>query len=476
MKKRFAAVFAATAVLGVTTAFAANPFSDVTPSDWAYQSVSQLAAAGVINGYPDGTFQGQKNITRYEMAQMVAKAMANEARANAEQQAMINRLADEFSSELNNLGVRVATLENKVGNVKVTGDVRLRYQGYDEDGGFLSYKSVDKDEIKSEGIKNEKGQTYSDKDRIVKEDGKYDKRSKFDYRGRIQFNATVNENTNAVVRVSTGNTEFGNGSSSDVEFDRMYVTHNFGKDFNLTAGRFGAFIGNGLVYDDAFDGAALTYAGDKVNATVAHGYFVAGTLFDTLREDTNKDNYFVDRSIGFDGISADDNVSVTLVQANAKLGNHATLGGFYAFTNKNAKTALLGEDADIYGGSLDLNFGKVWVGGEYAKFSKDFDKYDAKDSSDNDAWVAGIGYGDYDITKEGTWGVKVQYFDEGKYSPVISSTWNQPFNSDYKAWMATVDYALAKNVGLSAYATFNGEDQNGDDAPNYYRAELNYKF
>ncbi|WP_028255070.1 S-layer homology domain-containing protein, partial [Veillonella magna] len=108
MKKRFAAVFAATAVLGVTTAFAANPFSDVTPSDWAYQSVSQLAAAGVINGYPDGTFQGQKNITRYEMAQMVAKAMANESRANAEQQAMINRLADEFSSELNNLGVRVA--------------------------------------------------------------------------------------------------------------------------------------------------------------------------------------------------------------------------------------------------------------------------------------------------------------------------------------------------------------------------------
>ena len=36
MKKRFAAVFAATAVLGVTTAFAANPFSDVTPNDWAY--------------------------------------------------------------------------------------------------------------------------------------------------------------------------------------------------------------------------------------------------------------------------------------------------------------------------------------------------------------------------------------------------------------------------------------------------------
>ena len=77
--------------LGVTTAFAANPFSDVTPDSWAYQAVSQLAAAGIVNGYPDGTFKGQNDITRYEMAQMIAKAMANQDRANAEQQAMINR-------------------------------------------------------------------------------------------------------------------------------------------------------------------------------------------------------------------------------------------------------------------------------------------------------------------------------------------------------------------------------------------------
>ncbi|MCF0156814.1 MAG: S-layer homology domain-containing protein, partial [Veillonella sp.] len=93
---KFAAVLAATALAGVTTAFAANPFSDVTPNAWAYQAVSQLAAQGIINGYPDGTFKGQNNISRFEVAQMVAKAMANQDRANAEQQAMINRLADEF--------------------------------------------------------------------------------------------------------------------------------------------------------------------------------------------------------------------------------------------------------------------------------------------------------------------------------------------------------------------------------------------
>ena len=454
MKKRFAAVFAATAVLGVTTAFAANPFSDVTPSDWAYQSVSQLAAAGVINGYPDGTFQGQKNITRYEMAQMVAKAMANESRANAEQQAMINRLADEFSSELNNLGVRVANLENKVGNVKVTGDVRLKYQGTDKEGAFAS--------------KDDDGNIHDS-----------NKKSKFQFRGRVQFNATVNENTTATVRLTSGDREFGDADTgSTAKVDRVYVTHNFGKDFSLTAGRFNAFIGNGLIYDDTFDGAALTYAGDKVTATVAHGYFMEAGLFGSPLKD-GKVQAFGNTDYNFDDQDEENNLTFTVLQANAKLGNHAVLGGFYAFGNKDVKNTFNkfgygNDDQDIYGGSLDLNFDKVWVGGEYATFSNDFKGKD--DGSDNDAWVAGIGYGDYDIAKEGTWGVKVQYFDEGKYSPVISSTWNQPYNSDYKAWMATVDYALAKNVGLSAYATFGAENQKGDDAPEYYRAELNYKF
>ena len=435
MKKRFAAVFAATAVLGVTTAFAANPFSDVTPSDWAYQSVSQLAAAGVINGYPDGTFQGQKNITRYEMAQMVAKAMANEARANAEQQAMINRLADEFSSELNNLGVRVANLENKVGNVKVTGDVRLRYQGSDKDGFFKGNKD----------------------------------KSKFDFRGRVKFNGQVNENTEFMVRVASTDREFGNAEKgSTASIDRAYATHKFGDKVALTVGRYQGTVGNGLVYDDTFDGAQLTYTGNNFNAAVAYGYLMEGGLFDAPI-DKVKGNY----DIKING-NEDDNMSFTLLQASGKIGPHATLGAFYLLGNKNVKT-VLGEDQDIYGGSLDLNFGKVWVGGEYATFS---DNFEGENGSDNDAWVAGVGYGDYNIAKEGTWGVSVKYFDEGVKSPVISSSpnYNQPYNADYKAWMATVNYALAKNVGLSAYATFGAEDQKGNDAPEYYRAELNYKF
>ena len=406
MKKQFAAIFAATAVLGVTTAFAANPFSDVTPDSWAYQAVSQLANAGIVNGYPDGTFKGQNNITRYEMAQMVAKAMANQDRANAEQQAMINRLADEFSNELNNLGVRVARLEDRVGNVKVTGDARLRYR-----------------------------------------DAEHEK-SKFDARARVQFNAKVNDRTDATVRLVAGDYEFGNATSdTTVKFDRAFVNHKFGERVSVKAGRFGQMLGAGLAYDDAFDGVQFNAGNDKVNFQTAYGYAIKGDAFKTLTQDKNPE--------------------LVVANLNGKVGKHANVGGFY--THVNGEDLQLGGKnvKNIYGFNTDLNFDKVWVGGEWLK---------ASNVAKSQAWVAGVGYGNYNQAKQGTWDVKAQYFNQKENSPIFSSTWNHIYNADSKGWMATVDYALQNNVGLSAYYGFDWKNQKGDDKADFYRADLNYKF
>ena len=421
MKKQFAAIFAATAVLGVTTAFAANPFSDVTPDSWAYQSVSQLASTGIINGYPDGTFKGQNNITRYEMAQMVAKAMANQDRANAEQQAMINRLADEFASELNNLGVRVAALENKVGNVKVTGDMRLRYRGSEESDNTLTNDTK-----------------YA-----------YKKHSKFDYRGRIQFNATVNENTDATIRLTSGDREFGDSKTpDDTKIDRVYVTHRFGDNVKVTAGRYNQVIGAGLLYDDTFDGANVKVGNEKVQLEAAYGYLIEGA---SAHYDFNKNN------------NEDTNTGFTYVGLKGQVANNTTLGGFWG--------SFKGDiDDDVYGFNLNANFGKVWVGGEWT---------DMDDTKDAQAWVAGLGYGNYNMAKAGTWAAKVQYFDQESGAIIPSSTWNQAYygkDVDAKGWMATAQYALQKNVGLAAYYGFNWETQEGADLGDFYRAELNYKF
>ena len=416
--KKFAAVFAATALVGVTTAFAANPFSDVTPDSWAYQSVAQLANAGVINGYPDGTFKGQNNITRYEMAQMVAKAMANQDRANAEQQAMINRLADEFSNELNNLGVRVSNLEDRVGNIKATGDVRLRYQGNEDD---------------------KIGQGGTSK-------------SKFDMRGRVQFNANVNENTKAVLRVTSGNIEFGNATgnsaqSSKAIFDRAYVQHNFGKRVTATAGRYNQTIGAGLFYDNTFDGANLKVGNDKIAVEGAYGYLAS----DAINADAKTNKEFAYAAL------------------TGKVGHYTHLGGFYGDLKNDvaAKDGSTVKAGKYYGFNADVNYKKLWVGGEWLK-NKDVDQ--------SNAWVAGVGYGNYDISKANTWGVKVQRFDLDKNANTVDSTWNHVYTSNYKGWMATVDYALAKNVGLSGYYGFSVEDQKGNDKNDFYRAELNYKF
>ena len=406
MKKQFAAIFAATAVLGVTTAFAANPFSDVTPDSWAYQAVSQLANAGIVNGYPDGTFKGQNNITRYEMAQMVAKAMANQDRANAEQQAMINRLADEFSNELNNLGVRVARLEDRVGNVKVTGDARLRYQD--------------------------------------KEHGN----SKFDARARLQFNAKVNDRTDATVRLVAGNFEFGNATAdTTVKFDRAFVNHKFGERVSVKAGRFGQMLGAGLAYDDAFDGVQFNAGNEKINFQAAYGYAVAGDAFKTK--------------------TTNDNPELVVANLNGKVGKHTNVGGFY--TRVNGEDLQLGGKAvkNIYGFNADANFDKVWVGGEWLK---------ASNVEKSQAWTAGVGYGNYKQSKQGTWDVKAQYFNQKENAPILSTTWNHVYGADSKGWMATVDYALQNNVGLSAYYGFGWEDQAGKDKNDFYRADLNYKF
>ena len=98
--KKILAIAAAAALTAGVSAYAANPFSDVSPDDWAYQAVSDLSDQGVVEGYPDGTFKGERNMTRYELAQVIARLMAREDQLNAEQKATLDKLAGEYADEL----------------------------------------------------------------------------------------------------------------------------------------------------------------------------------------------------------------------------------------------------------------------------------------------------------------------------------------------------------------------------------------
>ena len=216
MKKSL--VLAMAMALGVTaSAYAANPFSDVPAGHWAYDSISKLAAAGVIEGYGDATFGGDKLMTRYEMAQITAKAMAKGANCD--------KLAAEFADELDNLGVRVANLEKKADNVKITGQIRAHYQDLD--------KGAAASKLRTRLFVN--GQINED----------------WSYTGRLQ-NEQVISHSNA-------------GEDTDVKLNWAFVTGKVG-GMAVTAGRQNVKLNNGSVIDIEMDAVKASY-GKAVKVT-----------------------------------------------------------------------------------------------------------------------------------------------------------------------------------------------------------------
>ena len=243
MFRRTLAVAAVAALAAGVSAYAANPFSDVSTSDWAYQAVSQLSDQGIVEGYPDGTFRGQRNITRYELAQIIARLMANEDQFNAEQRATIDKLAGEYADELDNLGIRVSNLESKVGNISWSGDARMRWiQTYDS---------------------NDKGNAKND----------------FDGRMRINAHAQVNDSTYVDGLLRTDMDFKNDDESDDVYMQRLYVHHDLGDHFGVTIGKYGEFFGQtGMFFDKEVKGAEMTYtASDAFRLTAGYGRFSSWT-------------------------------------------------------------------------------------------------------------------------------------------------------------------------------------------------------
>ena len=135
-------------VLAVVSPAFAQPFADVPTDHWAFDAIAELAAKGIIEGFPDGTFKGDRGVTRYEVAMIVARILARieaikipapAAAAPAPQVTRadvqtIQRLVNEFRAELAALGVRVTAVEEELtalkgatSSTKVTGELDFRY-------------------------------------------------------------------------------------------------------------------------------------------------------------------------------------------------------------------------------------------------------------------------------------------------------------------------------------------------------------
>ena len=419
MNKKLVASLVATMAVGAT-AFAANPFVDVPSDSWAYNSVVELANSGIIQGVDGVHFQGERNITRYEAAEIVAKAMAHEDRANAEQRALINRLADEFSDELNNLGVRVSNLEDRVGNVKLTGDARVRYM--------------------------KQGQ-------MLKNDGSWQ------FRGRLRANAKINDRADAVIGVNY-NSNFSNTDAASADKDKFFVDRAYvnyaldaGKKFNLMVGRYDYELGNasGIQYGDNFDGAQLKFANKKMAATAGYGKFKEGLLNDTKTAYGELEGFFGGGSVA-----------------------GSAVGAFY--NNFNKGTGTVAPD-DLWGAYTSLNFAKKFnFLGEYQKVNN------PGTSTDADVFYGKLQYGKALFAQPKTWDLWVDYVNIDK-NGVYGGTGNWRTDSllgiggnGAKGWGVGADYAFAKNAQFQVFQTFNSKTKASQDIDELTRAQFVFVF
>ena len=452
MKTKVLAALAATMAVGATCAFAANPFVDVPSDSWAYKSVVELADAGIIQGVDGQYFQGNRNITRYEAAEMVAKAMAHMDKASVEQRALINKLADEYADELNNLGVRVSALENRVGNVKLTGDARIRYIHQSEG-----------DKIKANNINNNVFGENKNKEKVVNKATKND--DSWSYRFRIRANAQVNDRTKVTYGISSDNHFFSDNAQAsdenDIYTDLANVDYNFGgNNWDLLVGRYTYKIGGdrtyGFLFGDTFDGAQLKYQNDKFAATAGYGKFKAGDIAGTDDMDGVKTGYGELEGFFGGGRAAG-----------------SALGVYYNdFTVAGGDGSEIYKDSfafdDMWGAYGSLNLGK-W------NLLANYEKYNSTNSSDNDpeVWVGKLTYGAANFATPKSWDAWVEYLnaDQGFADAAgnfVGSTdgWRaDSLLNNVKSWGVGVDYTFAKNAQFQIMQSFATSAKDGDADP-----------
>ena len=423
MKKSL--VLAMAMALGVTaSAYAANPFSDVPAGHWAYDSISKLAAAGVIEGYGDSTFGGDKLMTRYEMAQIVAKAMAKGAN--------VDKLAAEFAEELDNLGVRVANLEKKADNVKIAGNIRYEY----------AHRSGDKAKTKGAVAKNR-------------------------LRSRLYVSGQVNDDWTYTARLEN-NQEFNGAGKNNVgeeetKLNQAWVNGKLG-GLKVVAGKTDLTLANGNLYDDTAEYVGISY-GKEVKLNAYYGKPVATDYnYDFEKIFGASVSGKVGKlglSVGYDKFQEGLGGAKPMYDQLAKEGEDNAVWNVcasYAF-DKNVKLNLTYLHSDLNDSEIALPAGVADV--------------------DTDGYVINLAYKGANRNKVGSWGAWAAYYDQGAGTVVAhtmkTGDWYYFLTEGFKGYNVGANVTLAKNMVYNLdYYDLEGKETGADTKVLWSRLQINF--
>ncbi len=456
MKKSIVSALTTALVLGAasTTFAAANPFEDVPADHWAYDAIAQLAADGVIEGYGDGTYRGDQEITRYEMAQMIARAMAK----GGGDKALIDKLAAEFADELNNLGVRVAALEKKVDNVKWQGEIKYRYLN------------------ERHHMNPNVGEPVQSNSQWVTLRLEPEMRINKNWTGhaRLDYNSDMNSAQN-----TTGNTQINEKGDPGFEVDRVWVQGDY-NNFQILLGKlpYVSFVDNGMIIDNPVAGGQITF-GSKVKATLTGGRAnVLGDIWNI--------------NVAEDIIGCSTTASYGAIEIYNDREDKFTWGlGYHYVANGEYFKRVQGRNFD--GGSTSANIMELGLGWKFNEnvalhgaygwnFSMDSDALnlggaDGQGNKTRDAWYVQLDYKGADPEDKGSWGAYAAYRQLG-WTAVIAPTYDA-MGANQKGVELGLSFVPMKNFQAN-FQYFMGKDMlvpNGADSDaSTFFTELNFYF
>ena len=419
MKKSIAAVLSAAMLTAMSTSTfaAANPFSDVPSDSWAYDAISQLAKDGVIEGYGDNTFKGDKAITRYEMAQMVAKAMAKQD-VSAQDKNLIDKLQSEFSTELNNLGVRVAKLERNADAVKFSGYAYVREQ----------HQSINK---KRTGVNKD-----TNTDRVLLD---------------LMATARVNDNWKVVSETNTFSDMNTDGIENDMDlyFVSIFAQGDYGHN-QYQFGRMDTYTNDfGLIMHNSLSGGTVTF-GNKWKTKLTAARIVNAQI----------------PSLGGADFAGD----LQAIENTYKSSKATTLylNGYHLHDSQ-LKTIRGSEDPYLYEAGFVSKLNKNWkISGFYVHATASNDTY-----TKQDAYFGQIDYKGMKLQNVGTYGLYLKYAylpEQTQIGPDVAHF------RDYKGFELGCNYVPWKNVRAHVRYYYGKNVQDSSTVKNLYRAELRYFF
>lgn len=447
MKKKLVITLTVATLAGcAASALAAspNPFGDVPARHWAYEAVNKLTQDGLIDGTGKSSFYGERTVTRYEMAQLVARAVWNAEKADAEDKVLIDRLTTEFTNELNSLGVRMEAGEKKSDKLTFNGFLHLSEQIWDNSGDF----------------KNSTGLTG---DTPHPRDGHYPALGidlYINYKVNDKWQVKIEDEA---VRDFRSGGYWSNGGAVDGSVNagqrngQMYAEGLVGAT-TVKAGKFDYGAAYGLMVAPGRKGVeGVQFAvGEKSKTILTYGYFRHGWA-------GNATNPYI--------------IASTTDNRYAALEYNTPLAGGANFKAAYHNISNDGADSKPFSDHI-----RLWEVGADKRIAKDLQLFatfgQSNASQQNKAYIAGLNYKRAELNKSGSYGLTARYIRaEAKSAIAPDNYWVSKYDWGLEGPELSGMVMVDKNVGITFWASsLKATDNIHTGKLNTVKAEFDFFF